>query len=248
MSGAAVSGAAYREEGLAFHDIDRIDAVVEPHDWPFPRDHAADIARYWQEFAEGKPGMFNGTVLVQHRGGVDGKVFRAAYSVTDYKTFLGFLRLPLESPGVRNGFGMAALRARDGAFLLGEMGASTANAGKIYFPAGTPDLGDVVNGTVDLAGSVLRELCEETGLRADEVRIGTGWTAIYAPKRVAFMRPASIDLPAEEARRLILDRMKHLHEDELSGMVVLRPGDALLDDPRLPNFVSAYIRRAFDEG
>lgn len=236
------------DSGLTFHDIDRINAAMEPYDWRFQHEHAADIERYWQEFATGKAGVFNGTVLIQHRGMVEGRVFRAAYCETDYKTFLGFLRLPHESPGVRNGFGMAALRARDGAFLLGEMGAGTANAGKIYFPAGTPDPGDVVDGRVDLAGSVVRELCEETGLRADEVIIGAEWTAILAHKRVAFMRPATIDLPAEEARRMILERMTRLHEDELSGMVVLRPGDALLDDPRLPNFVSAYIRRIFDEG
>ena len=233
---------------LEFHDIDEIDAVMEPHDWGFPVQHAAEIEAYWQAAAAGKSGMFNGRVLIQHRGAVEGRVFRAGYCETDYKSFLGFLRLPHESPGVRNGFGMAALRARDGAFLLGEMGPGTANAGKIYFPAGTPDLGDIVAGRVDLAGSVVRELCEETGLRPEEVRIDAGWTAILAHKRVAFMRPATIDLPAEEARRLILERMKSLHEDELSGMLIVRPGDGLIDDPRLPDFVSAYIRRAFAQG
>jgi len=230
---------------LEFHDLDAIDAVVEPFGWDFPIRYGPDIEDNWQKTAAGKTHIFNGTVLIQHRGMVDGRVFRAGYSATDYKTFLGFLRLPVASSGMRNGFGMAALRAADGAFLLGEMGAGTANAGKIYFAAGTPDLNDVVDGKVDLAGSVIREMCEETGLAAEEVQVGQGWTCILAEKRAAFMRPVTIDLPADEVQALMRERMRALKEDELSDIVILRPGDALIDDPRLPNFVSAYIRREF---
>lgn len=231
-----------------FHEIDAVDATVGPFDWPFPRDHAAEIEQYWQKMAAGRAGFFNGTVLLQHQGHVDGRVFTARYHKTEYKHFLGFLRLSHESPGIRNGFGMAALRAADGAFLLGEMGAGTANAGKIYFPAGTPDEGDIIDGRVDIAGSVLRELCEETGLKPDEVRFGAGFTAVLAHKRVAFMRPTTIDLPAREARDLIRERMRTLHEDELKDIVIVRPGDPLLDDPRLPDFMSAYLKRVFSQG
>ncbi len=65
---------------------------------------------------------------------------------------------------------MAALRSADGAFLLGEMAPHTANAGQIYFAAGTPDLSDVFDGRVDLTASVKRELREETGMAADETK------------------------------------------------------------------------------
>ncbi len=45
--------------------------------------------------------------------------------------------------GVFNVFAAAALRAADGAYLLGEMAPSTAAAGQLYFPCGTPDPEDI---------------------------------------------------------------------------------------------------------
>lgn len=232
---------------IDIYELDAVDAVIEPFDWDLPKVHRAEIEAYWEKTAAGKAHFFNGTVLIQHRGAVDGRVFRAGYSATEYKHFLGFLRLGHASPGVRNGFGMAALRAADGAFLLGEMGAGTANAGMIYFAAGTPDLSDVVDGRVDLAGSVIREMCEETGLTEADVRIGSGWTCLLYDKRAAFMRPVTIDLPAEEARALMLERMRSLKEEELSDIVIIRPGFDI-PEPRLPAYMATYMRREFERG
>ena len=82
---------------------------------------------------------------------------------------------------------MAALRAADGAFLLGRMAKHTANAGKVYFPSGTPDPNDVRDGgIVDLDGSVRRELLEETGLISTDAKPG-GWHAVLAGARVALI-------------------------------------------------------------
>lgn len=230
---------------MVFHHIDRIEADVSAYDWHDAEVvHRADIHRYWDDFARGQSGVFNGTVLLQHRSRIEGGVFHATYFATEYRNMLGYMRLGFVTPGVRNGFGMAALRARDGAFLLGQMGMHTANPGKIYFAAGTPDREDIIDGKVDLASSVVREMCEETGLTLADVTVRACWTCLVMPKRVAFMRPVTIDLPATEARALMLERMRATGDDELSDIVIVRPGDAT-DNPMMPDFMQAYLARAF---
>ncbi len=230
--------------GFEIFETDEIDAVLEPFEWSFPREREAEIAEIWAREKARAPALFNGQVLIQHRGIREGRVFRAGYAPIQYRWLLGWLRLGNPPPLVRNGFAMAALQARDGAFLLGEMGQNTANAGKIYFAAGTPDPDDVVDGRVDLAGSVLRELREETGLLAGDVQVEQRWTSVMGTSRIAFMRPVRIDLPAVDARALMLERMKTLEEEELADIHIIR-GAGDLDEGRMPPFQLAFLRHVF---
>jgi 8-oxo-dGTP pyrophosphatase MutT (NUDIX family) len=82
------------------------------------------------------------------------------------------------APTVEDCFSMAALRSSDLAFLLGEMAPLTCRAGRIYFPAGTPDPTDVFDGRVDLEASARRQLLEETGVDPSETVIAPGWTLV----------------------------------------------------------------------
>lgn len=222
-----------------------VEARVEPYEWSFASERAAEIAEHWRSLSADKPAMFNGRVLLQHRGAIEDGVFHAGYFGADYAALLAWRSFGLPPPAVRNGFGMAALRAADGGFLLGRMGEHTANAGKVYFAAGTPDADDILpDGTLDLAGSVTRELCEETGLSLDEIAVAESWDAVIVPGRVAFMRPVRIDLPAEAARALILERIAAQQEPELADMVIVRE---LADcgEHDMPPFMIAYLAHIF---
>lgn len=225
--------------------LDRIDARIEPYDWAFARENEAQIAAHWARISAGKPAMFNGRILLQHRAAIINDVFQARYFETDYAAFMTWRDAGHPGPALRNGFAMGALRAADGAFLCGRMGGHTANGGMVYFAAGTPDCSDVrADGTVDLAGSVLRELAEETGLTEAEVRVGEGWHAVFSPGRVAFMRPLTINLPAEEARSLMLSRMAGLAEQELDDIVILRSA-ADCDRHKMALFMKPYLSHIF---
>lgn len=225
--------------------LSRVDARVEPYDWAFARENAAMITAHWAKISAGKPAMFNGRVMLQHRAAIRGEVFEAGYFETDYAAFMTWRDVGHPGPIIRNGFAMAALRANDGAFLCGKMGDHTANAGKVYFAAGTPDRDDArPDGTLDIAGSVTRELGEETGLRVDELQVGKGWTALIEQGRIAFMREVRIDLPADEARALMLERMKHLEEEELSDIVIVRDL-AETENHDMPPFMRRYLAHIF---
>lgn len=214
-------------------------------DWPFEREEAARIAAFWADFHARNPKSFNGRVFLLHQSHFGPQGFAGACLETDFAAFLAWREFGFPGAEMRNVFAMAALRSSDGAFLLGEMAAGTANAGKIYFAAGTPDPEDrLPDGTIDLAGSVLREMSEETGLRVDEVQVSSGWTCVDLVPRLAFMREVRIDLPAEAARALMLDRMITLPEQELADIHIVR-GLSDIDAARMPPFQVAYLRWAF---
>lgn len=225
--------------------LDRVEARVEAFDWGFARERADEIAAHWAGISAGKPAMFNGRVMLQHRAAIADGVFQAGYFEADYAAFMSWRDFGHPGPMIRNGFAMAALRAADGAFLLGRMGDHTANPGKVYFAAGTPDREDArPDGTLDLAGSVTRELCEETGLTLDEIKVDERWTAVIVPGRVAFMRPVGIDLAAEDAREMMLERIAQQDEPELSDIVIVRNlADCAAYD--MPPFMTSYLAHIF---
>lgn len=218
-------------------------------DWAWSRENAAGIAAHWERRRAAQPKLFNGRVLMVAgaRLGADG--LDLDLFETDYASLLTHIDWGFPDPNVRNGFAMGALRGRDGAFVLGVMGAHTANAGRLYFPAGTPDLSDVrPDGTVDLQGSILREIGEETGLVLDPSALAPGWTLVNHAGRAALMRGVRLERDAEDVRGEVAAFIRQEgSRSELSEAVVLRSPEAI-EESRMPDFLPAYLRWAFGAG
>jgi 8-oxo-dGTP pyrophosphatase MutT (NUDIX family) len=209
--------------------------------------HRQAIATAWAESTSANPALFNGRVLLMTEGRRDGTSFHGRYSATDYATFLHFMREGEADGQTRNGFALAGLVSRDGALLMGVMGKHTANAGRIYFPGGTPDMSDVAGDRVDLEGSVRRELEEETGLTLSEVTFDEGFLLREDDKRCSFVKIVRLPLPAEAARTLILDRLAAQAQPELADIHIVRDADDPLSD-RMPAFQLAFVHWWFSEG
>jgi 8-oxo-dGTP pyrophosphatase MutT (NUDIX family) len=138
---------------------------------------------------------------------------------------------------------MGALRCADGAFVLGEMGRHTANAGRIYFPSGTPDLNDIRDGAVDIAGSVAREVEEETGLTPADYRVDAHWDCVVSGAAIAMMRILNVDSSGEALRKRIEANLGRQHQPELSAIHLVRGTSDLT--AAIPRFVTAFIEAQF---
>jgi len=214
--------------------------------WAWADEHRRAIDEFWQTARARQPALFDGAVYMFADLRIEGDACRAVCFETRFSRLLYAKRMGFPDPSVVNAFAMGALRAEDGAFVLGVMGPETANAGQIYFPSGSPDPSDRRDGMLDLSGSISRELAEETGLADGEYRVDKGWSVVRDGGLVAFLRPVGLSGDAEEVRALMLARMSRLPEQELADIYIARgPGD--IDERRMPPFIQAYLRWAFAE-
>jgi 8-oxo-dGTP pyrophosphatase MutT (NUDIX family) len=219
--------------------VERLEFRLVPRPWRFAEQRRPEIDAYFARLREARPALWNGRVLLLHEWSLTDGLIRGAFLETDFASYIAWRDWGFPDAAVTNCFAQAALRAADGAYVLGVMGAHTAGAGTIYFPSGTPDPRDATDGTVDLDRGVLRELTEETGLTEGDVVREPGWHAVLVGRRIALMKPMRSAMPAEALRARILDHLRSQAAPELADIRLVR-GKADLD-PKMPPFMTAYL-------
>jgi 8-oxo-dGTP pyrophosphatase MutT (NUDIX family) len=219
--------------------VERLELGIAPYAWPFAHERRGEIDDHFAALRRSKPEIWNGRVLLMKDAAVGDGVLRGTYFETGFADFMAWRDWGFPDRAVRNCFSMGALRGSDGGYLLGVMSAFTANAGRIYFPAGTPEPADISGGTVDLLGNVLRELQEETGLDAAALTVAPAWTAVVAGARLALMKAIQADVPAEALRAEVLRHLATEAQPELADIRIVRSPDDF--DPAMPDFVTAYL-------
>jgi 8-oxo-dGTP pyrophosphatase MutT (NUDIX family) len=228
--------------------VARLETAFCPGPWDFARDEAARIDAHWRARLAEKPRLFDGRVLLLRDGEIfespEGGLFRGAFFETDFRNFLAWRDFGFPDREVFNCFSMAALRSTDGAFLLGESGSHTMNAGRIYFAAGTPDPSDIFGDRVDLAASVTREMQEETGFSPGEAPATPGWRLVVEGQKIACMQERFLALTAHEAFLRVEKFIAADPEAELARLHVAR-GVKDIDAERMPKFTQVFLRDAF---
>jgi 8-oxo-dGTP pyrophosphatase MutT (NUDIX family) len=221
------------------HRVTTLDLSFQPRPWPFAEQRRADIDAHFALKRAEKPKIWNGRILLARNPDFSGDRFSASYFEAGFADFLAWRDWGFPDRDVFNGFGMGALRCSDGAFILGEMGHHTSNAGRIYFPSGTPDLDDIKGGAVDIAGSVAREVEEETGLTSADYRAGAHWDCVVSGAAIAMIRLLNVDISGEALRARIEANLARQHQPELAAIHLVRDADDLT--AAMPRFVTAFI-------
>lgn len=221
------------------HRVTTLDLRLQPRPWPFADQRRADIDAHFAQRQGEKPQLWNGRVLLGRNPVFTGDRFSADYFETDFASFLAWRDWGFPDKDVFNGFGMGALSCADGAFAMGEMGQHTSNAGRVYFPSGTPDLDDISGDTVDIPGNVAREVAEETGLTAADYRADAHWDCVVDGAAIAMIRILHVDSSGDALRARIEANLARQHDPELAGIHLVRGASDLT--AAMPRFVVAFI-------
>ena len=229
--------------------IDRLDCRITHLSWAFEKERAQEILSHWRTCCQRNPSLYDGRVLLAQRVEADlsnhERVLRVDFFETSFSAFMAWRDFGWPDKTVFNCFSQAAVRACDGAFLLGQMGLDHSNAGACYFPCGNPDLSDVrSSGAVDLRESLIRELYEETGLEACEGQEAPYWTVVFDGQRAACIRRFDWLVAEKILKERVDNFLSAQSQPELSRILFLKDL-AALELISLPAFMKTYLAYIF---
>jgi len=228
--------------GGTLRPVAEVRIALEPGGWPETELHQPEIAAYFAQRQAENPALWNGPILLLRQYSIVDGMLAGSCRQVDYAAFLWWRAQGFPASfGMTNFFALPALEGADGAFVLGEMAAHTVTSGSLYFPCGTPDLSDVrAGGALDLHGSALREMAEETGLGAQDVAHDHGWFAVIDGPYLALMRRLVVPETGAALAARIDAFLAGETRPELSGTRVIAQ-ESDLTAAVMP-YVVAYIR------
>ena len=227
-------------------EITGYDLPLHDDTWAWAADNAAGIKRFWNKAQAEKPALFNGDVLLMRGHKLESGNLSGSVLTTDYASFLYWKdkKLPAEA-GVANVFGCAVVRSGEGHMLFGRMAEHTAASGRVYPMAGTPDLEDVKQGKLDIEGSIVRELMEESGLDAADAVRAPGYLLVEHGGMCSLNAVFTFAAPSRELKARMMSHIDAQEQPELDDIVVFRRA-AFHVHHRMPGFARTLVQHLLD--
>lgn len=204
--------------------VSRIDVRLVDGPHPFEAANSEAIAANWREEVARNPALFDGEMVLLSHLRLDGETLTGRCHAVRYACML-YWRRHRGRAGIEHAFAFPALVSADGALIAVRMAAHTANAGKVYFAAGSFEPSDFVDGRVDLHGNMRREVLEETGLDLDLLRRDAVDHVYSEDGATVFFRRYWLEGTAAEIAGRIEDFVAAEREPEIEGPVVIASAD-----------------------
>lgn len=229
--------------------VDRVHLAVEPHNWTFAASEREAIDDTWSKALRRNPAYFNGVIHLCSGATLSTHSLEASLFATDFKTYLHWRESGYSDRTIRDVFGSALIRSREGHVILGRQRDGHVNGGLTYLPGGFIDARDVVTTTasdchIDIDASILREAAEETGLGAHDLSRKPGYyVTCTGPQVSVALELASIHSSCELRERA----MAHIGADphsELTDIAVVKHKSDL-DGLAMPSFVGVLLGALF---
>lgn len=220
---------------MAIDWVQRVDAcrlVRAGEVWSFARNNEGAIADHWQRRSAENPNFFDGRV---HVIGTEPEVregsFNARLIEVSFSSFLYWKDTGFGDAATYDGFGSALIRARGGEVVLARQSPSNLNAGLVYMPGGFIDCRDVgEDGTVDIDGSIARELREETGMSFEDFERRPGYLVTRQGRQFSIAVELLSGLAAGDLVARLSDNIARQRHAELAGFVVIGSAAELEND------------------
>lgn len=190
----------------------------------FAQRNADAIAAHWQRAVSAEDRLWNGPQYLFTDVRANDGVLSGTAHLTDFATFMYWRAYPRDGTAVHI-TGTSLPVTADGALLAGRMAPHTANAGLVYFPAGSLDPDDVTDGSIDIFANVRRELAEETGLTPLEAAFDPFMMAAAGDHAWFVARRCRLDLSFDDCVRHIKAHQSRTGDDEMAEIIAIRSVD-----------------------
>jgi 8-oxo-dGTP pyrophosphatase MutT (NUDIX family) len=191
-------------------------------EWVYAREHRQQVLAEFERQRATKPGYFNGPIQIMLSHRIEHDTLFGEFATSDFASFVYWRAQGLVDDSVRDCFGCAIVRSAEGHLLLGVQAAGNLNAGRAYFPSGFIDPGDLlVDGTIDIDRSVVREIEEETELDAAALTRTPGYIVAAAAASIAIGVEYRSGLSSVDLRAAVLANLARQAEPELADIVMV---------------------------
>ncbi|MBO6637299.1 MAG: NUDIX hydrolase [Roseitalea sp.] len=223
--------------------LDSTQLTVTEAPLAFAGRHADAIADHWTRWVAAQPRLWNGPQFLFTDVQVRDGVLHGTAHRTDYAAFLYWRDHRRDGSAVHI-TGSSLPVTADGAIVAARMADHTANAGQVYFPAGSLDPGDVCDGRIDITANIRREMAEETGLAPPLADFDAAMMAATGDHAWHVARRCRLAMSFAECAARVHAHQRATGEDEVAGLVAIRvPEDA----DRLRPYARALALWHFDQ-